>query len=116
MLRDPGAGLVRRAEHRVTELLRGVHDRTDLFDLVRSEPLRVDPIELVRLDAPHAVAHVLQAVREIHDSPLTEQDRIIEFLLEGLPQLESVLIDRGALIPQIVGPDDRRVAGHVPTR
>src|SRR6185295_3585683 len=35
---------------------------------------------------------------------------------EALPQLERVLVDRGALVPEVVRADDRRVAGDVPAR
>ena len=58
------------------------------------EPLGVDAVELVGLDPAHAVADVLQAVREVEHAALAEQDRVVEVVLEALPQLEGVLVDR----------------------
>ena len=94
----------------------GVDDRADLLDLVGRQPLGVDAVELVGLDPAHAVADVLQAVREVQHPALAEQDRVAQVLLEALPQLQGVLVDRRALVPQVVRPDQRGVAGHVAAR
>jgi hypothetical protein len=53
-------------------------------------------------------------VREVHDAALVELHVGVELGFELLPQLERVLVDRGALVPEVVGTDDGRVAGHVP--
>ena len=74
---------------------------------------RVDPVESVGFHPAHAVADVLQAVRQIEHTALAEQDRITEVVLEPFPQLQGVLIDSGAFVPQVVRPDERGVAGHV---
>ena len=55
-----------------------------------------------------------EVVGEVDDAALAEQQVVVELLGEALPQLERVLVDRGALVPQVVAADDRRVAGHVP--
>src|SRR6266550_863591 len=44
---------------------------------------------------------------------LAEEEVVVELLRESFPQLERVLVDRGALVPQVVGANDGRVAGHV---
>ena len=113
---DSRARLVGRAEHRVAEVGRDVDDRAELLDLVGFQPLGVDAVEHVGLDAAHAVADVLQAVREVEHAALAEQDRVAEVVLEALPQLQRVLVDLGAFIPQIVRPDQRGIAGHVAAR
>ena len=80
------------------------------------QPLGVDAVELVGLDPAHAVADVLQAVREVEHAALAEQDRVVEVVLQALPELEGVLVDGRALVPQVVRPDQGGVAGHVPAR
>jgi hypothetical protein len=55
-------------------------------------------------------------VREVEHAALAEQDRVAEVVLESFPELQRVLVDRRAFIPQIVRPDQRRVAGHVAAR
>ena len=90
-----------------------VDDRAQLLDLVGIDPLCVDAVELVGLDPTHAVADVLQAVCEVQHTALAEQNRIAEILFEALPELEGVLVDAGALVPQIVRPDQGGVACHV---
>ena len=111
---DAAARLVGRTEHRVAHVRRDVHHRTDLGHLRRLEPLGVDPVQHVRLDAADTVPHVLQRVRQVDDASLAEQQVVIELRLEPLPELERVLVDRGALVPEIVRADDRRVARDVP--
>ena len=116
MLRDARARLVGRAQHRVPDVRRDVDDRADLLDLLGFQPFGVDPVEAVGVDPAHAVADVLQAVREVDHAALAEQDRIAEVFLEPLPQLQRVLVNAGTLVPQVVRADDRGVAGHVPAR
>ena len=52
-------------------------------------------------------------VGEVHHAALAEQEVVLELLREDLPELEGVLVDRRALVPEVVGADDRGVAGHV---
>src|SRR5262249_44444618 len=73
----------------------------------------VDAVEPVGVHPAHAVPDVLRAVREVEHAALAEQDLVAELLLQSFPQLERVLVDARALVPQVVGPDDRGVAGHV---
>src|SRR5207245_7779509 len=58
-------------------------------------------------------ARIVQAVGEVQDAALAEQDVVVEVLGQRFPQLHGVLVNRGALIPQVVGANDRGVAGHV---
>ena len=113
VLGDTASGLIGGAQDGVADVGRGVHDRAQPLDIIRPDPFGVDPVELVRLDSAHAVPHVLQSVREIQHAPLAEQDRIAQVFLQALPELQRMLVDRGALVPQVVGPDQGRVAGHV---
>ncbi len=77
------------------------------------QPVGVDAVELVGADAAHGLAHVAQGVGQVHHAALAEQEVVFELLRQDLPQLERVLVDRRALVPQVVGPDDRGVPGHV---
>ena len=113
VLRDAAARLVRRAEHGIPDMVARLDDRADLLDAVRVDPLRVDAAEAVGVHAAAALAHVAEAVREVQDAALAEQDVVVELLLEPLPELQRVLVDRRALVPEVVRADDRRVAAHV---
>src|SRR5262249_44850464 len=113
VLGDARAGLVGGAQDRIADVGGGVDDRADLADLVLIQPFGVDPVELVGLDAPHAVADVLQGVRQVEHPALAEQDRVAEVLLQALPEPEGMLVDGRGRVPQVVRPDDRGVAGHV---
>ena len=44
MLGDPAAALQRAAHHRVTHVERRVHDRAEGLDLLRRQPLGIDPV------------------------------------------------------------------------
>ena len=116
MLGDPAAALQRAAHHGVTHVRRGVHDRAEGLHLVRSQPLGIDAVQAVGIDAPAAFPHVAQAMDEVEDAPLAEEDVVVELLGQSFPELERMLIDRGALIPEVVGTNHRGVAGHVATR
>jgi hypothetical protein len=113
VLGDAAARLVGRPEHGVAHVGRGVDDRADLPHAVGVQPHGVDAVEPVRLDAAVALPHVAEVVREVEDAALAEQDVVVELLRQPLPELERVLVDRRALVPQVVGADDRRVAAHV---
>ena len=114
VLGDPAARLIRRPEDRIADVGRDVDDRAQLADLLGREPFGVDPVEPVGVDAPLALADVTQVVRQVHHAALAEQQVVVELLGETLPELQPVLVDGGALVPQVVRADDRGVAGHVP--
>jgi hypothetical protein len=113
VLGDARPWLIGRAKNRIANVVGDVDDRAELLDFVRIDPLGVDAVELVGLDAPHALTDVLQAVGEVEHTALLEQDRVVEVVLEAFPQLERMLVDARALVPQVVGPDQGGVAGHV---
>ena len=81
--------------------------------LVGVEPLRVDAVQPVRVTRRTLSRTSLQVVREVQHAALAEQDVVVELLRQPLPQLERVLVDRRALVPEVVRADDRRVAAHV---
>src|SRR5262249_9157480 len=76
--------------------------------------LGVDAVQHVRLPAPTSVADVLQRVRQVEHAALAEEQVVVELRFEALPQLQRVLVDRGALVPEVVGADDRGVPCDVP--
>ena len=114
VLGDPAARLVGRAEDRVAHVGRDIDDRAQALDVLGREPFRVDAVESVGVDAAGALADVAQVVGQVHDPALAEEQVVVELLREALPELEGMLVDRGALVPQVVAADDRGVAGHVP--
>ena len=114
VLGDAATRLPRRAEDRVADVVRHVHDRAEALDVGRAQPLGVDAVEPVRVDPPLAFAHVAQVVGEVHHAALAEEQVVVELLGQRLPELERVLVDGRALVPQVVAADDRGVAGDVP--
>ena len=114
VLGDARARLVGRPHHRVADVVPDVDDRAQLLDLLRADPLRVDAVELVRVDPAHRLADVPQGVRQVHHAALGEQEVVLQLLGQDLPELQGVLVHRRGLVPQVVGADDRGVAGHVP--
>ena len=85
--------------------------------LARPAPARAtrrrSPFSRFALTRRTAVAHVLQRVREVEHAALAEEQVVVELRLEPLPQLQRVLVDRGALVPEVVRADDGRVARDV---
>ena len=51
----------------------------------RLEPLGVHAVEQVGVHAPHALAHVAQAVGQVEDAPLVEQQVVVERLRPSPP-------------------------------
>src|SRR6202035_1628033 len=115
VLRDAAPSLQRPADDGVAHIQRGVDDRAKRFDLIDGEPLGIDPVEPIGVDAPHRFAAVAEAVHQAEDAALAEEDVVIELLPERFPQLERVLVDGGALVPEVVGADHGRIPGHVAT-
>ena len=113
VLGDAGARLVGGAHHRVADVVADVQDGAEFLDLLRVQPLGVHAVELVRADPADAFADVPQGVGEVHHAALAEQEVVFELLRQDLPELEGVLVDRRALVPEVVGTDDGGVAGHV---
>ncbi len=114
VLGDAAARLVGRPEDRVARLGRDVEDRADARHVLDRQPFGVDAAQAVGVDPSHALADVGQVVGEVHPAALVEQEVVVELLAERLPHLERLLVDRRALVEQVVGPDDRRIAGDVP--
>ena len=113
MTGDPASRLVGPAEHRVANLRREVHERAQLGDLSRVEPLGVDSVQSVCLHPPHAVADVLEGVRQVEHTALAEEEVVVELRRKTFPELQGVLIDPRALVPQVVRADDGGVAGGI---
>ncbi len=105
--------LQRAAHHRVAHVGRDVDDRAELLHLLRVEHLGVDPLQVVRLDAPVRAPHLADVVQDVQHALLVELEIPVEVVLEALPQFQGVLVDRGGCVPQVVRADHRRVAGDV---
>ena len=55
----------------------------------------------------------MHRVRQHHDAALREHDVVVERLRQALPQLQRMVVERGALVEQVVGADDGGVAAGV---
>jgi hypothetical protein len=53
-------------------------------------------------------------VSELQQTALVEEDVVVELRRERLPELQGELVERHALVPQVVGTDDGRVPDGVP--
>ena len=113
MLGDAGPRLVRGAHDGVADVVVDVQDGAEFLDLLRVQPLGVHAVEFVRAHAPHAFADITQGVGEVHHAALAEQEVVLELLRQDFPELEGVLVDGRALVPEVVGTDDGGVPGHV---
>ena len=56
----------------------------------------------------------VQGLREANDTALAQQHVEIQRGLQAFPELQRELVDPGARVPEVVAPDDRGVAAHVP--
>ena len=74
------------------------------------QPLVVDAIEAIGVDMTLEDLNVVNGVREHHHAARREHHIVVELLRQPFPQLERMIVDRGAFVPQIIGADDRRVA------
>ena len=105
--------LERAAHHRVAHVRRDVDDRAELLHLLGVEHLGVDALQVVGLDATVRVPHLADVVQDVEHALLIELEVPVEVVLQALPELERVLVDRGRGVPQVVGADHGRVAGDV---
>ena len=113
MARGARAALQGRAQHRVACSAGNIDDGAERFHLFGREPLRIDPVQPIRLDAADALAHVGLVVREVDDAALAEHEVDVQFFVQAFPELERVLVKRAAFVPQVVRADDGRVASGV---
>ncbi len=111
--RRAAAALQGRAQHRIAQVGRDVQRRAEGLGLLRAQPLVVDAVETVRVDVALEALDVVGVVREHHHAPRRVHDVVVQLARQGLPELERVLVDRRALVVEIVGPDDRGVAAGV---
>ena len=113
MSRDAASALQRGAEHRVANIRRGIDNRHHLLDLRRREYFRVNSVQPNRVHPSRQLAQVLKVVREIEDAPLAQHDVEVELPAEALVELQRVIVEMRALVPEIVRANDRGVASGV---
>jgi hypothetical protein len=103
--RGPDHGIARRGRH--------VQDRYPAPQLVQAEHFGIDAVE------PHGVAALLHGLhvvlgREQRDQPaLAEHEVVVELAGQPLPELERVLVEEGAFVPEVVGAHHGGVAPRV---
>src|SRR5690606_7088214 len=57
--------------------------------------------------------HVMHIVRQHHHTARGVHDVIVQLVGERLPELHCMLVDRLALLPEVIRADDRRVAPRI---
>ena len=77
------------------------------------EPLVVDAVAAVGMDMALEHLDVVHRVRQHHHAARREHDVVVQFLREVFPQLERMVVERGAFVEQVVGADDGGVAPGV---
>ena len=101
------------AEDRVAQGGAHVEDRAEGLDARRIEPLGIDAVQAVGIDAPARLAHVAQIVGEVHDAALGQHDVVVEILRQSLEKLQRFLVEEGAFVPEIVRAADGGVAARI---
>ena len=113
MAGDTAAALKSGAHHRKACIGRDVERRAVSLGLIGCQPLIVDTVQPVRMDMAPEALHIMHAVRQHHHAALREHDVVVQLLAQPLPQLNRVLVEPGALVIEIVRPDDGGVAAGV---
>ena len=107
------APLQGRTEHGIAQLRRDIERRTEILCRFRRQPLIIDAGKAVCVHMPLENLNVVDRVRQHHHATRRVHDVVIELVRERLPELYRQLVDRLRLFPEIVRPDDRRVATGV---
>ena len=107
------APLQRRAHDRIARGPARVEQRLEPLDLLGRQELAVDPVQPVGMAAAPDLLQVVHGMGEVHHAALAEHDVVVQLLAQALPELDRVVVDPGALVPQVVGADDRGVAPGV---
>ena len=101
------------AHDRVARPGRGVEDRAERLDLLRRKELGIHSIEPVGVDPPRRLLQIVDVVDQVQHAPLAEHQVVVQLLRQPFPQLERMLVEGRALVPQVVGADHRGVAPGV---
>ena len=108
--RRAAAPLQRGAEHGIADRPRDVERRAEGLRLLGRQPFVVYAVEAVGVDVALEALDVVLVMREHHHAALGEHHVVIELLRQALPELDRMLVDRRALVIEVVRADDRRVA------
>ncbi len=111
--RHAAATLQRGAQDRMAQVGRDVQRRTECLGLLRRQPFVVDAVQPIGMHMALEHLHVVHRMRQHHHAARRVHDVVVQLLRQALPQLQRMLVQRGALIPKIVGADDRGVAPGV---
>jgi len=111
--RGAAATLQRGADDRVPDVARNIEDRAEGLGFLGAQPFVVDARKPVGVDVALRDLNVMGVVREHHHAARRIHHVVVELPREALPQLQRVLVERGRFLPEIVGPQDCRVAAGV---
>ena len=102
------------ADDRVADVGGDVDEGAEFLHRLGIEAFGVDAVQQVREGVSPALVEVRLAVGEVEDAPLVEQHVVVELLAPRFPEFEPVLVEGGALISEVVGPNHRGVSDRVP--
>ncbi len=84
--------------------------RTEGLRFLRGQPFVVDARKPIGMNVALEALHVMHIVRQHHHTARGVHDVIVQLVGERLPELHRVLVDRLALLPEVIRADDRGVA------
>ena len=96
--RRAAAALQRRAQHRIADVGLDVERRAECLRLFGGQPFIVDAVAAVGMHMALDDLHVVHRVRQHHDAARREHDVVVQGLGQPLPQLQRVIVERGAFI------------------
>src|SRR5262249_49311065 len=108
--RRAGATLHHAAEDRIAHRSIAIEDRDLGQYLIARQQLGIDAVEAERGETAADLAHLMAAVRERYEPALREHHIVVELLGEPFPQLQRMLVEMRAVVPEIVGAHDRSIA------
>ena len=113
MPRRSAAPLERGTENGIACIWSNAERRAVGLGFLGRQPFIVDAIQAVGVNVTLEALHIMDIVREHHHAALGVHHVEIEVLRKPVPQLQGMIVEVRALIIEIVGPNDGRVAPGV---
>src|SRR5579883_3309170 len=111
--RRAAAALHHAAEDGVAGAAPDIEDRHLALQRLDGQHFRIDAVEAESADpAPH-LAELAAGLGHRHDAALREHEVEVELLRQPFPQLQRMLVEMRAVVPEVVGADDGRIAAGI---
>src|SRR5574337_1992630 len=107
------AALQGRPQHRVAHIVGDIEWGAECLRLFGRQPFVIDAVYPVGVDVALEDLHVMNVVRQHHHATLRKHKIVVERLRQALPELQSMVVKRGALVKQVVRTDDGGVATRI---